>query len=240
MDESILTRVEPAGDPIGVDAGEPVLRELYRHRPGVVRLGLIRSSDGKAAGADGTSRTLGGAADQRILVTLRAAADVVLVGAQTARRERYGDIVLSKALAAARPGFGTRDPDLAIVTRSGILPPGLTPARTWVITTAGSRAVSLPEPWASRVIVAGVGDVAPRTIVRELGGRGLSRILCEGGPTIAARMLERGVVDEYCLTSSPIPGGANAPSIPEVPSTMRRALVLAAGDFTMERFVSGR
>ena len=238
MDDAVLTHVEPAGPDIAVDTSEPVLRELYRHRPGVVRIGLIRSVDGKAAGADGTSRTLGGAADMRVLRTLRALSDVVLVGAQTVRRERYGDIVLPPELAASRAGMHSRLPDLAIATRSGILPPGLTPARTWIVTTAGSRASALAEPWASRVIVAGTDELAPRTIVRELEARGLSRILCEGGPTLAARLLGRGVVHEYCLTSSPVPGGAQAPATPAIPTTMRRAHLLRSGDFTMERFVA--
>ncbi|MFW7415253.1 dihydrofolate reductase family protein [Demequina sp. SO4-18] len=238
--DATLARVSPPGEGIATDDSENALRTLYAHRPGTVRLGMIRSRDGRAAGPDGSSRSLGGPEDLRILRTLRAVADVVLVGAQTARRERYGDIALPDALAATRTSLRSRRPHLAIVTRSGILPPGLDPATTWVVTVSGSRAAALGGPWASRVIEAGGTEISPRTVVRELHSRGLTRVLCEGGPTLATRMLSRGLVDEYCLTTVDVEGAASAKAVPEVPAAMKLAHRLEGGPFAMERWVAPR
>ncbi|MFW2514389.1 dihydrofolate reductase family protein [Demequina sp. SO4-13] len=238
--EATLRRVSPPGEDIPPDDSEQALRALYAHRPGVLRLGMIRSRDGRAAGPDGSSRSLGGPADLRVLHTLRSVADVVLVGAQTARRERYSDIALPDALAAARSSLRYRQPHLAIVTRSGILPPGLDPSTTWVVTVAGSRAAALGGPWASRVIEVGGTDISPRTLVRELNSRGLTRVLCEGGPTLATRMLSRGLVDEYCLTTADVEGAETAKQIPEVPAAMKLAHQLSGGEFTIERWTASR
>ncbi|MDN4481605.1 dihydrofolate reductase family protein [Demequina muriae] len=235
-----LRRIEPAGDDIAPDPAEGEMRALYAHRPGTVRLGLIRSRDGRCAGPDGSSGTLTGPEDLRILRTLRSVADVVLVGAQTARRERYGDIDLPAALTATRTSLRAPRPHLAIVTRSGILPPGLTPATTWIVTVSGSRAAALGGPWASQVIEAGGTDISPRTLLRELGSRGLTRVLCEGGPTLAARMLERGLIDEFCVTTADVDGDPGAKRVPDVPARLRLAHRLAGGPFEMERWVAPR
>jgi riboflavin biosynthesis pyrimidine reductase len=230
-------RGEPPAE-IPPDPAEARLRALYPHRAGIVRLNLIASADGKAAGADGTSRGLGGPEDQRILTVLRALCDVVLVGAQTARRERYADLTLRPELAQARTMLGLREHvDVAVVTHTGNLPPGLTPARTWVVTHAGSPATARLGPeWAERLIIAGDQDVSPRTAIGQLGARGLSRVLCEGGPTLAGRLLNRGVVDDYCLTASPVVGAAAAPAIPPVPAGMDEAATLEGGGFVMRRW----
>ncbi|RII84989.1 pyrimidine reductase, partial [Clavibacter michiganensis subsp. insidiosus] len=40
-------------------------------------------------------------------------------------------------------------------------------------------------------------------VVDALRGRGLTRVVCEGGPALAASLLAAGRVDELCLTTSP-------------------------------------
>lgn len=62
------------------------LREFYRDAPFGVRANMIFSADGAAAFA-GRAGPLSCPADQRLLVELRGYADVVLVGAGTARAE---------------------------------------------------------------------------------------------------------------------------------------------------------
>lgn len=220
------------------DPSEAGLASLYRQRAYTVRLGMIESADGKSAGADGTSRTLNGPRDLRILRTLRAQADVVLVGAQTARRERYGPITLPVAMVSGRRSAGLADTvALAIVTRSGNLPPGLDPDSTWIFTTAGSAASRRLEPmWSSRLIYAGDDDVSPRAIIRELAARGLTRVLCEGGPTLAQELLGRSLVDDYCVTTSPLPGGTHATQTPPVPDGFLLTHELVGGGFTMRRW----
>lgn len=237
-DPSLWLR-QPQHLEIQADASEDQLRRLYPHRPGELRLGLIASSDGKAAGPDGSSRSINGPADLRVLRTLRAAADVVLVGARTARRERYGDIRLPYELEVTRSSAKQPPmPHLAIATWGGVLPPNLDPATTWIVTTAGSPAAQgASAPWRERVILAGRDSLSPRSLAKELHERGLSRVLCEGGPELASQLLGRGVVAEYCVTRSPLPGGEAMPSVPAVPPSMRLAHRIEADGFSMERWV---
>jgi riboflavin biosynthesis pyrimidine reductase len=232
-----LTRAD-TGATIAPDPAETELRHLYHQRPSTVRLGLIRSSDGKAAGPDGSSRTLNGPEDLRILVTLRSWADVILVGAQTARRERYGNITLSRELQLARSAHNDRElPMLAVVTRSGNLPPDLDPETTWLITSATAPAMTrLSGAWRSRLIIAGGDQLSPRTAIQQLEARGMSRVLCEGGPELATALLARRVITDYCITQSPHLGGADAPAIPDVPAGFRRDHRLEGGGFAMERW----
>lgn len=236
--DTTLTMSSPGADVLLPDAAESGLASLYRQRPHTVRLGMIASTDGKAAGPDGSSRTLNGPEDLRILRTLRAQADVVLVGAQTARRERYGAIAVPAAMADQRRNGGLgAQVQLAIVTRSGNLPLGLDPSSTWIITTAGSPASHrLDAKWEPRIIYAGSTQASPRTIVRELATRGMTRVLCEGGPTLANSLLERGLVEDYCLTTSPEPGGESAIQTPPVPDGFVLAHELIGGGFTMRRW----
>lgn len=236
--DATLTMSSPSADVFPPDAAESGLAGLYRQRPQTVRVGMIASTDGKAAGTDGSSRTLNGPADLRILRTLRAQADVVLVGAQTARRERYGVISVPDAMAEQRRRAGlSAHVQLAIVTRSGNLPLGLDPASTWIITTSGSPASHrLDARWGPRTIYAGSHDASPRTIVRELAVRGMTRVLCEGGPTLATALLERNLVDDYCATTSPEPGGESALRTPPVPDGFVLAHELVGGGFTMRRW----
>ncbi len=239
MSEGSLTLLGDPTEDVDPDPSEVRLRELYAHRPGVVRLHLIASADGRTAGPDGSSRTLTGDADQRVHAVLRSVCDVVLVGAQTARRERYTDLTLPQALTDARVGTGLRpEIEVAVVTHGGILPSGLTPSRTWVITHAGAPAVSRLGPeWAPRIIVAGDEDVSLRTATRQLADHGLTRVLCEGGPTVASRLLQRGLVDDYCLTDSPATGGPQAPAVPDAPRGLVEGHTLAADGFTMRRWM---
>ncbi|PRC53338.1 hypothetical protein C6A85_48835, partial [Mycobacterium sp. ITM-2017-0098] len=63
-------------------------------------------------------------ADYQLLLALRAYADVVLVGAGTARAENYGPARLRPAHLAQRRelGLGEQPPPIAVVSQSGRLP----------------------------------------------------------------------------------------------------------------------
>jgi riboflavin biosynthesis pyrimidine reductase len=106
----ILRRVHPGpAESLELDADgtRQRLLELYAPPEGQwLRLNLVTSVSGSAAGSDGTSETLTSAVDRRILGVIRELADVVLVGAESVRAEGY-----------VRP---KRTP-LAVVTGSGDL-----------------------------------------------------------------------------------------------------------------------
>ena len=54
------------------------------------------------------------------------------------------------------------------------------------------------------VVVAGDDDVDLPAAVAALRERGLRRLLCEGGPTLLTALLRADLVDELCLTTSPV------------------------------------
>jgi riboflavin biosynthesis pyrimidine reductase len=233
-----LTHPHHAGiAPMGDDGLDVELAALYPHEPGVVRLNLI-SADGAAAGPDGSSRSINGPDDLRVLRVVRRAADVVLVGARTARAEWYTDIPMRPAAQELRIAAGLSPrPHLAIVTHTGELPEGLDPATTWILTSAHSPAARTASgPWAERVVVAGEQEWDPELTVEALAARGLTRIVCEGGPQIAGRLLEADLVDEYCLTRSPLMGGDYAPRVPEPSRRLHLAHRIEADGFAMERW----
>lgn len=170
-----------------------------------VRAGFVASVDGVVA-VDGRSGPLSCPTDRAALRTLRAAADVVLVGAGTARQEDYGPVLLPADLRRRRADEGRPErPALAVVTRTFHLDPAsrllADPAqRVLVITSA-------PPPAG----LAGHVEVVPAEggadVVRALHGRGLPRVLCEGGPQLLTALLADDVVDELCLTTSPALAG---------------------------------
>src|SRR5690349_20581821 len=115
------------------------LAAFYAQPPEGVRANMIFSADGAAAFA-GRARPLSNAVDQQLLRILRGFADVVLVGAGTARAENYGPVRLSEERRAQRRAEGRSDtPPIAVVTRSGNLPSRLAdnPDQPPILVTCG-------------------------------------------------------------------------------------------------------
>jgi riboflavin biosynthesis pyrimidine reductase len=188
---------------------------LPNGRP-AVRLNMIASVDG-AAYLDDRSGALGGPADKALFATLRSLADVVLVGAATVRAERYGPARLDDAARDRRIAWGIAPvPPIAVVSRRCRLDweaPFFRDAveRPLVLTAASAdeadrrRAAQVAD-----VVVAGDTGVDLAAAVAVLGERGHSNVLAEGGPAIAAQLAGSEVLDEVCLTVSPLltAGGA--------------------------------
>ncbi|MBO1750531.1 dihydrofolate reductase family protein [Actinotalea sp. BY-33] len=191
------------------DPAEVELTALYgAPAGGLARANMIATVDGATAGPDGRSGSINGPADLRVFTTLRALADVVLVGAGTARTEGYGAPRTPLPLRSGRRARGQRDhPDLALVTRSGLLPAELLvedPA-PWVFTTG--RAPGLDElrralP-AERLHVHD-DEVDLGEALRTLRAAGRTSVLAEGGPALLGALVRRGLVGELCLTTSPV------------------------------------
>ena len=88
--------------------GELDLHQSYATdwiQPGGVRVNFVSSVDG-AVSASGKSRGLQTPGDNHIFAALRDLADVVLVGAGTARAEGYEVVELSERRQARRRHFG--------------------------------------------------------------------------------------------------------------------------------------
>ncbi|QTE28310.1 dihydrofolate reductase family protein [Pengzhenrongella sicca] len=222
----VLLPLARAGERLPADPGEAALTALYDHplpapAPGAladswVRANMIASLDGAAAGADRRSGSLNGPADLRVFRVLRAAADVVLVGAGTARAEGYGALRVPAELAAARAARGQRpDLPLALVSRSGEIPAGLLdsgdPPLVVTVADRPDLAALQARIGADRVLVAGDREVDLPAALAALRDRGLTRVLTEGGPRLLGSLLTAGLVDELCLTWSPLLVGGPAP-----------------------------
>ncbi|MCK9793411.1 dihydrofolate reductase family protein [Isoptericola sp. 4D.3] len=195
----------PGPEHLAADPAERRLQELYAAGPGPwVRANFVSTVDGAAWGPDHLSGSINDDADWRVFRVLRSVADVVLVGAGTARHEGYTALDRPRGL----PGDG-RPLELALVSRSGRVPQQLTEGdRPPLVLTgaAGARTATRMLP-ADRVIVVPQADDADEVDVRAglvaLAALGLARVLCEGGPTLLATMLAAGLVDELCVTTSP-------------------------------------
>ena len=185
---------------------------------GGVRVNFVASADG-AATEDGLSRGLQTPGDNRVFAALRDLADVVLAGAGTVRAEGYAAITVGDRRRAIRKQHGLR-PVLptAVVSRSLRLDPAHElftsappDARTIVLTCAAADPGLRAElERVADVVVCGdetVDLAASRAALRE---RGLTRVLCEGGPILFAQIAEADVVDELCLSITPVLTGPGA------------------------------
>lgn len=175
-----------------------------------LRGGFVVTVDGGIA-HDGSSRPLQTPADEAVFHALRAVTDAVVVGAGTARTEEYGPVRPRPAGAAWRVARGLpAQPTLVLVSRSLDLDPGGRPfTGPCVVVTCEAAAGRDRFP---DVVVAGDDEVDLPDAVRQLHERGLTRLLCEGGPSLLTAMLRAGLVDELCLTTTPLLVGA-APSM---------------------------
>jgi len=184
-----------------------------------LRANFVASADG-AAYIDGRSAGLSAEGDMRVFGILRVLADVVLVGAGTARVEEYKPARRRPTLAALREGR-PETPAIALVTRtlglnltSSLFTETPPDARTIVITSAASDAdLRAAAAKVADVIVAGEETVDLGAALGALRDRGLSRVLCEGGPHLLADLSAAGLVDELCLSLSPTLAGPGADRI---------------------------
>jgi riboflavin-specific deaminase-like protein len=183
-------------------------------RPYLV-LNMVSSLDGRAT-IDWRTKGLSTELDRQLFHHLRTQADAVMVGAGTARTERYGRMAKSEELRDKREREGlARDPLAVIVSGRLDLPVDLPllndPAQRVLIATA-SDAV-LPGVGA-QVEYARVGDDLPLLMARLREEYGIRSVLCEGGPTLNSFLLAAGLVDELFLTLHPkLAGGAAALTI---------------------------
>lgn len=198
---------------------------------GGLRANMVASADG-AATAQGLSRGLQTPGDNRIFAALRDLADVVLVGAATVLAEGYRAVVPADARLRIRRQYGfSAELPIALVSRGLQLDldapifadPGRRPI---VITTA--RADSSGLTGVADVLTCGDEQIDFGEARRQLAARGLTRVLCEGGPRLLAAVIAAGELDELCLSVTPMLAGpaggrivSGAPVAPAMPANLR-------------------
>lgn len=224
------------------ELAEHYARNQAPHSPGrpFVRVNMATSLDGVTRGASGTSVDVSGADDRDLLLLLRACADAVLVGASTVRAYPYRAPGAHPRWQALRNSLGmSTAPRLVIVTGRGI------PADNPCFADPDNRPLvfipqTCPEAAADAMLAAGaqVARVAgPMVDMAELldavAAQNIQRIVCEGGPTLLSQMSHAGLVDEVCLTTSPVwLGGGDLHLTGPVPSPL-------AGRFRVSRLLLG-
>ncbi|KOV68217.1 diaminohydroxyphosphoribosylaminopyrimidine reductase [Streptomyces sp. AS58] len=219
------------------------LAAAYAHpepRPGEsgawLRGNMVTTLDG-AAQHQGRSQPISNATDMRIFGTLRALADVVVVGAETVRQEGYRPARARAGFEDLRAAAGQPPaPAIAVVSARldldfalPLFTSPLTP--TLILTGAAAPAdrIAAAEKAGARVLIAGDGvGVEPARAVRALAELGHTRLLTEGGPRLLGQFVAAGVLDELCLTISPMLAAGDAQRItggPSVAVPQRLALV---------------
>jgi riboflavin biosynthesis pyrimidine reductase len=182
-----------------------------------VRANFAVTVDG-AIELDGRSGGIGGAEDRRVFAHLRTLADVVLVGAGTARTEGYGAVRIDAEARERRERRGQAPAvPVAVVTARAALDPTARlftesasegGARPVVVTCAAAPQEAVDALRAvAEVLVCGEGAVDISLALDLLAARGLRRALCEGGPSLLATLVTGNLLDELCLTSAPLLGG---------------------------------
>lgn len=199
-------RLKSAGIAVEVGEGAAEAAEinggfLLRIREGrpLFHLKMAGSLDGRIATASGESKWITGEAARRDGHRLRATHDAILVGAATAAAD---DPELTCRLA----GLAARSPVRIVFdsqARLSLCSKLATSARVtpvWLVCTKAApadRREALKALGVEIVEVDGGADgrIDALAAARALGGRGLTRVLVEGGGQVAASLLKAGLID---------------------------------------------
>ena len=182
---------------------------------------MVASLDGTTV-VDQRSAGLSGAADREVLSTLRAAADLIIVGAGTVRAEGYGPPA-------------KRGQRIGVVSSSGKVDASLPLFRS------GAGFLIVPEDAPRQpvdTVRAGVGALDLAAAVARLDA---DFVQAEGGPRLNASLLDAGLIDELNLTVSPQLAGGDGPRLTtgaaQVAQRMRLVHVLEDDGFLFTRYV---
>ena len=204
---------------------------LRPDRPTIVA-NFVSTLDGAVALGPGEPNAGGGEisgfseSDRFMMSLLRAAADVVVVGAGTVRvgrrhiwTARYVEPGLADSLAAWRSELGLApQPTTIVVTASGSLDSthaGLNdPEVPVIVATTRAGAANLAKlrlPRGMRVEIAGDEEhVSAAAVLEVVRGAGARLALCEGGPHLFGELLSAHLIDELFLTLAPQVVGRDA------------------------------
>ncbi len=182
-----------------------------------VLLSCAMSVDG-CLDAPGPQRlVLSGRADLDRVDSERASADAIMVGAGTIRRDNPRLLIRAPERRAARAARGLPEhPARVTVTATGDLDPaahffaGPDPGRVLVYCPTVVAATTSQRLNAAAAVI-GVGPPVRLTaVLADLAGRGVRRLMVEGGARLGSQFLAEGLVDELQLVVAPFFVGAPA------------------------------
>ncbi len=181
------------------------IRRMHDSRPHVM-LKLAVSADGKVGAAGRRPVAITGEAANARVHLLRAMSDAILIGVGTALSD-------NPSLTCRLPGMMDRSPVRILLDARLQVPlaiPLIATARetpTWVFGTSTASAMAEEILRAKGVEVFRVPAKAGRLdlaeVLKILATCGITRLLVEGGPTVAASFLAADLVDEAALFHSP-------------------------------------
>jgi riboflavin biosynthesis pyrimidine reductase len=240
-----VVTVWPRQDDRALDA-EALVSHYPRGDAPILRVNFVSSIDG-AVTVDGVSGGLSGPGDKLIFGVLRMVCDALVVAAGTVRAERYDGLRLGPRARAWRRSHGLSEfPVMVVVSGALDLDPAQlvfadAPVRPIVLTGASApadRRAALAG--VADVVTAGADEFDPAAGIAELHRRGLSQLLCEGGPRLLGALTAADLVDELCLTVSPLLVGGDAGRIasgpPGAPREMSLRHILRSGDMLCLRY----
>ncbi|MBV8244774.1 MAG: dihydrofolate reductase family protein, partial [Candidatus Eremiobacteraeota bacterium] len=93
----------------------------------------------------------------------------------------------------------------AIASASRVLQPAEGYESTMVLAPGGSREKFVELEERTDVVYVGDGTVLDlREALRAIRERGITSVLCEGGPTLASRLVEKGLVERFYWLLAPL------------------------------------
>lgn len=188
------------------------------NRPEVI-LNYACTADGKISLADRSWHGFGSHRDKDRMDRLRSLVDVVLIGAETLRREDPDLRIVDAARRQARIERGQpENPRPAILSRSLKLPqqPRMLShfaEKPWLITATADKKTENKLSKSFDVLATGGQEVDLQAAMSRLWEEGVVRLLVEGGGATNALFVESGMVDEIYMTICPVlAGGVQAPT----------------------------
>ncbi len=206
--------LEKAGIEIALGVLEPEALEVnagfftrIKHGRPLVTLKLATSLDGRIATLSGESKWITGPEARAAGHQLRAGHDAIMVGSGTVLAD-------DPDLTCRLPGLEDRSPvRIVLDTRLRISPTArvLTNQErypTWIVTRAGHPGAVLdqlarPGTALTDPFPVDSGSLDLGTVLKELGDRGLTRVLVEGGAALATSLLKADLVDRLAWFQAP-------------------------------------
>lgn len=148
---------------------------------------VAQSLDGRITRPAGEPKRLSNERSMRLVHHLRSSVDAILVGAETVR--------LDNPRLTVRTSAAGLQPWRVVVTRSGDLP---------------AHATLFTDEHRDRTLVyEGIGWL---DLFKDLGAKGITRLLVEGGGNVLGQLLDLRLVDELWCIITPLLTGGNKPS----------------------------
>jgi 5-amino-6-(5-phosphoribosylamino)uracil reductase len=244
-----MHRLWPATSGTPSETSYAEIENIYKYpdllKKPYVRVNFIASTNGKVS-VGGRSAGLGSKTDTIIFGRLRRLADVILVGAGTARADGYRGARSWEKLRIQRRERGQAEvAPIAVVTASAALDiegplfmDTMVPPLILTVESAPLANVSRLAEAGAEIIRVGEERAEIDRILDAFANRNLYRVLCEGGPALFGNLIAADAVDELCYTVAPYVGGAGNISNAGVDEIRRMRLesVLIDSDYLMIRY----